>query len=195
MNRTNVGIFTLFLVAVLLFQGCTARQMGVNHAGEKLERERPWNEVIGYYIVSRFLDTVDMFTLNVGFGPALHAEAHITQAARLGIGGAYLASIGTGAAPREAGLFGRGIGELTLLPWSWHKIHYDEYMSTGEDFDLTEAAFQGPTQLMYRSKVDYWSIGASGGFLLVGGQAEIHPLQIADWLLGWFTIDFLHDDL
>ena len=57
------------------------------------------------------------------------------------------------------------------------------------------AAVAGLAVWMYRNKVDYWGIGASGGFLVVGGQFEIHPLQIADWFVGWFTFDPLNDDL
>lgn len=190
-----LAISLLLTVTVVFAAGCTPRMMGVNHAGEKLERERTWNAKLGYYLLSRFLDTLDMVTLNAGLGPALHGEVHITNAARLGVGGAYLASFGTGAAPRDFGFFGRGIAELSLLPWSAQINHWDEYLSTGEDFDVTTVDFRSPTEQVFRRKADYWSVGASAGFLIVGGQIELHPLQMADWLLGWFTIDFLNDDL
>lgn len=181
--------------AVVFNTGCAQRMMGVNYAGEKLNKDRPWYGHVGYYFLNRLLDTIDMVTLNVGVGPALHAEAHITNAARLGVGGAYLASVGTGAAPREAGFFGRGVGELSIFPWHAQRLHWDEYLSTGTSFDSQKVGLVSPTELLYRRKSDFWSVGASVGVLLVGGQIEIHPLQIADWLAGWVTIDFLHDDL
>jgi hypothetical protein len=191
----KIAPVVMLAATVSLLAGCTPRMLGVNYAGDRLREERPLHAVVGYYFLNRVLDTVDILTVNVGVGPALHAEAHATNFVRLGAGGAYLASLGTGAAPREAGFFGRGIGEFTLLNWSAKRVHYDEYLSTGKDYDLTSVEFRDPTQQLYRKKEDFWSVGGSLGLLIVGGQLEVHPVQIADWLTGWVGIDFLNDDL
>jgi len=196
LSRAHVVTTALAITALsVFFAGCSSRYLGVNHAGEKLRRERPIHSVVGHYLLSRVLDTVDIITINAGIGPALHLEGHITQAARLGVGGAYLASVGTGSAPREAGFFGRGIAEVALLPWHAQIVHWDEFLSTGTDYDLSAVEFRTPEQQLFRKKVDYWSVGISGGVLIIGGQIEIHPVQIGDWFLGWFTVDFLNDDL
>ena len=136
-----------------------------------------------------------MATLNVGFGPALHAEVHVTNAMRVGAGGAYLASFGTGEAPRQVGFFGRGVGELSVGPMQIGVAHHDPYLATGADYDESYAGLRKPSNQLYRKQRDYWAIGASGGFLWVGGQFELHPLQMADFLAGWFLMDPLQDDI
>jgi hypothetical protein len=180
----------------LLLAGCAnERLLGVNYVPEKLERDRNPAEKLFYYFVNRGLDFVDMFTLNAGFGPTLHAEAHFTNALRFGVGGSYLASIGTGEAPRQIGLFGRGAAELSLGPLQWGVIHYNPHLATKLQYDESWMDLRLPSEQLYRKQRDYWAIGGSWGLIYVGWQAEFHPLQFFDFMAGLMTFDPLQDDI
>jgi hypothetical protein len=39
-----------------------------------------------------------------------------------------------------------------------------------------------------------WGVGA-GLYGLVGGEFELHPVEIADFVCGMFYIDFMWDDI
>jgi len=185
------------LAMVALCAGCAdPRWLGVNYQPEKLQRDRPPLATFGYYLLNRGLDFFDIFTLNVGVGPALHAELHATNFLRLGAGGAYLASFGLGEQPREAGFFARGLAELSLLFLQTSILHYHPYLSTGDAYDDAYGfEVREPWDQLYRKKRDYWGVGGSIGFIAVGGQAEIHPVQIFDFFAGIVVCDPMQDDL
>jgi hypothetical protein len=181
--------------ALLLLSGCAnERLLGVNYVPDKLQHDRDPVDKIKYFAISRILDAIDVFTANVGIGPAAHAEIHFTQACRFGVGGAYLASFGTGEAPREFGMFGRSIGEFSFGPAQMGSVEYDPYLSTGENYGESYADIRRPSELLYRKKRDYWSFGFSGGLAIFGFQFEFHPLQALDFFAGWFGKDPLQDD-
>ena len=41
---------------------------------------------------------------------------------------------------------------------------------------------------------DYWEIGGEGGAGLIG-RAAIHPINVADFITGWFFIDLAGNDI
>jgi hypothetical protein len=179
------------------------RVLGVNYNPEKLETDRRFHKRALFYFVNRIFDFFDIFTINAGIGPAAHAEVHLTNGGRFGVGGAYLASFGLSEAPREWGFFGRGVGELAVGPIQGGVVHYEQYLASGEDYDeaygsLVEEPFsldvRAPSDQLFRKKRDYWSVGFSLGVLMVGGQFEMHPVQFFDWMAGWVLCDPLQDD-
>lgn len=174
--------------------GPDPRWLGVNYRQETLERDRPMPQKMGFFMLNRMLDSLDCFTLNVGFGPAMHAEIHLTDAMRLGAGGAYLASVGTGEAPREYGFFGRGVGEMAAGPFQMGVSHYEPFLATGRDFDDSYRAMMRPYDQIFRKKRDYWSFGVSAGFLIAGFEFQLHPLQFYDFMMGWAGKDPMQDD-
>lgn len=195
--RRPLRAAALAVVALLplLAAGCAnERLLGVNYVPEKFERDRSGGEKVAYFALNRMLDFCDIMSVNVGFGPALHAEVHVTNAMRFGMGGAYLASVGSGEAPRQFGFFARGAAEVSAGPMQAGMAHYEPYLATGSEFDESYMGLSKPSNQLYRKQRDYWSVGFSFGFLLVGAQVEFHPVQLVDFMAGWFMMDPLQDD-
>ena len=47
---------------------------------------------------------------------------------------------------------------------------------------------------VYQGDRDYWAVGARATALVVGAEARVHPLELADALAGFVFIDFLRAD-
>ncbi len=52
-----------------------------------------------------------------------------------------------------------------------------------------------PSDYIYQRSRDYWGIGARAVGLIVGVEVELHPVELADALCGFFFLDFLRDDI
>jgi hypothetical protein len=60
---------------------------------------------------------------------------------------------------------------------------------------FSAAGLQRPSGYIYQHERDYWGIGGKVIALVVGAEAELHPLELADALAGLLFIDFLRDDV
>jgi len=170
-------------VAGILFAG----------AGAKADTNRVL-EKIALYPVNLVLDALDMFSLNIGFGPVAGAELQATSAVWVG-GRAGMSWMMYKAYNRQYG-FGTEDG------WYW------EFISVGEEnFGILESTslvnkytevrtgFPEPFNPVYRSgNRDYWAFGGSLGGIIIG-DFYIHPIDIADFCTGIFFYDLKGDDL
>ena len=153
------------------------------------------------YLPNRLLDLTDVVSVSVGVPllPSLfvanpvHVNAHVTRAAQLGVGDCNnVVSVGKGYRRRVVPWV-RGARELSGGPVTM--CHYT--MDTGgEDLDFRKAGILTPADRPFSEGfMDYWAIGVDVAVLPVAAKAEIHPVEIADALLGFFLIDLSGDDL
>ena len=78
--------------------------------------------------------------------------------------------------------YGDGLFRMTILLPS-AGVHVDSLVG-----------MHHPSDRLYQEIRDYWAVGASATVGAVGFEADVHLLQIVDFLAGWVGIDFLHDD-
>ena len=156
-----------------------------------------WGEKIAFYLPNRILDALDSFSVNLGVGPTAEARLMFTRYCDIGAGW----NGGTAKAFKDHNRqYGGGIEE----GWYWSLIcaGEEEYrMTAGTSLmDLyveRYAGFPSPLTRTYNfvdGPRDFWAIGGSLGFIL-DGNLYIHPLELVDFVLGFFFIDIKSDDL
>ncbi len=148
------------------------------------------------YIPNRILDALDTFTVNVGVGPKIEAQMMATRA--VWGGGGY------GDSYKAFKAYNRQYGLGVESGWYWSFVFVGEeayaltdstslvkkYIENRSGFPLPETR----TYSLLDGTRDYWAIGGSLAFL-VCGDVYIHPVEIADLVLGIFFIDIKGDDL
>lgn len=65
----------------------------------------------------------------------------------------------------------------------------------GFDSTLSNEFLAQPSDKIHQEYRDYWGVGGKIGFFYIGAEAEIHPIEIADFFAGIFMFDLLNDDL
>ena len=156
-----------------------------------------WGEKIAFYLPNRILDALDTFSVTLGVGPTAEARLMFTRYCDIGAGW----NGGTAKAFKDYNRqYGGGIEE----GWYWSLIcaGEEEYrMTAGTSLmDLyveRYAGFPSPLTRTYNfvdGPRDFWAIGGSLGFIL-DGNLYIHPLELVDFVLGFFFIDIKSDDL
>lgn len=156
-----------------------------------------WGEKIAFYIPNRILDALDFVSVNLGVGPTVEARLMFTRYCDIGAGW----SAGTAKAFKD---YNRQYGAGVEEGWYWSAICAGE-----EEYRMTEATpmmdmyverFAGVPNPLTRTynfingPRDFWAIGGSLGFIL-DGNLYIHPLELVDFVLGFFFIDIKEDDL
>ena len=147
------------------------------------------------YPINRILDILDIFSFHVGLEGGAFVDAHVTHALQVagGAGGGLQfgwwqkrdLAIGTGE------VAGVALGPVSAMGEDTTRI------GTGGigDRSFTITGVSHPTDIEYQRYRDYWGIGARVIAGVVGAEFEIHPIEIAHAVTGFFFIDFLHDDL
>ena len=179
-------------IAVLML--CAASFCTVN-AGSFSEIN--WGEKLAFYLPNRVLDALDTFSVNLGVGPVAEARLMFTRYCDIGAGW-------SGSTYKAFKDYNRQIGGAVEEGWYWSFIFVGE-----EEYRVTEATALLDKYVECRSGVpspvmrvydlvngprDFWAIGGSLG-LVLDGNLYIHPLELADFVLGFFLIDFKSDDL
>ena len=180
-----------FILAVLIALSFCCTPVQADSVGNTiLER-------IALYIPNRLLDSLDLFSVNLGVGPVIEARVMATRLIDVGAGASLFCykfyknhnrQYGLGA---EEGWYWSFIfaGEesFSMLNSTSLVKKYAEYRAGIPDF-TTRAYdfFNGPR--------DYWAIGGSVGFL-VDADVYVHPLEWVDLVLGCLLIDIKGDDL
>ena len=146
------------------------------------------------YLPDRVLDLLDVASLEMRFGLGGGAEVHATRAGQLGLEGAYSGSLGwfdhRALGGRYQVFTGAAIGPLA-----------SRYLLIGgastAGLQLVNAHSSGidtPYQPLYQEFRDYWAVGASAMVISYGAAADIHPVEVADFVAGFVGVDFLRDD-
>jgi hypothetical protein len=146
------------------------------------------------YLPDRLLDLADVasFDLHLGFG--LYANLHATRALQVGLGARGVTGFGW----HERRSF--GMRELQESGFVLAALGAEASAGTliGSSgihaWSETAAGLQRPGDPVYQQVRDYWAVGAALTLLFLGVDVELHPLQVADALAGFATVDFLGDD-
>ena len=147
------------------------------------------------YIPNRIVDFADMFSITLGFGPAIGAKVQVTRWCALG-GEVGMTSQVVKGINRQYGFALENGWDASFL------------MITAEERDRTEAVGSVKNYHYYSTGVpdidripydfhkgskDFWGVGGKLAALLEV-KAELNPVEIADFVLGWFFIDIKDDD-
>lgn len=156
-----------------------------------------WGEKLALYLPNRVLDALDMFSVNLGVGAV--AEARLM--------GTRFADVGAGINGKTYKLykdFNRQYAIGVEDGWYWSCVSLGEEESAVRDGSIlldkyVECRAGVPTPEMrvynfFNGPRDFWAIGGSLG-LGVDGDLYIHPVEWADFALGFFLIDIREDDL
>jgi putative exosortase-associated protein (TIGR04073 family) len=154
-------------LVILLF---IAMPFSVAFAQEKAQEVDPGTKVL-MYIPDRIADLFDIFNVGLAVGPSFGAEVAITKYAQLG---AY--------ASNEAGIAWTGRGN----PW----LHKGVYKTAVIGMNRNEIDVEN-THYFHRG--DY-QVRAQVAAVIVHGYAGVDLKEIADFIVGFTTIDISDDD-
>ena len=170
------------------------RPIGSNRA-RRYARDRSLGARIALYLPDRILDFLDIVSFDVHAGPGAFADLHLTRAIQAS-GGAHVVG-GIGLLPQrtlpgfqfqaEAGAQVFGVGDQRFVG----------FLSGPSGLFSGASNLRGPhspSDRFYQDYRDYWAIGASGTLGFAGAGGELHPVQAADFLLGFAGIDLCNDD-
>ena len=156
-----------------------------------------WGEKLAFYLPNRLLDAFDLFTANLGIGATAEARLMFTRYCDIGAGW-------SGTTYKAFKDHNRQIGAGVEEGWYWSFIFVGE-----EEYRITEATAMVDKYVECRAGVpspllraydivagprDFWAIGGSLG-LGIDGNLYIHPIEFADFVLGFFLLDIKSDDL
>lgn len=148
------------------------------------------------YLPNRIIDMFDVFSLNVGFGPVARLELRATRACDFGGGiGASALLIKDYNRQYGAGLENGWNTAFAFLSAEDRErkpttYYVKEYIYHESGIPLTTENIYN----IYTGARDYWELGVNAA-LLVDFHFALHPIDIADFVTGWFFIDLKGDDI
>ena len=147
------------------------------------------------YVPYRIVDTVDIVSISLGMGPTAKLEGRATRAFDLGAGVGPTIKVIKG--------YNRQYGLAKENGWNtaFTCISAEDYTRTGnigyaQEFIYQETGMPLPSEKIYnvdKGARDYYGIGASAA-LLIAADVEVHPVDIADLVTGFFFYDLKGDD-
>lgn len=170
------------------------RPIGSNRA-RRYALDRPLAARIALYLPDRILDLFDIATFDAHAGPGAFADFHVTRAIQASAGGRVVGGIGLLPQRTLPGFqfqadFGAqvfGVGDQRFVG----------FLSGPSGLFSGAANLRGPhspSDRFYQDFRDYWAIGGSATLAFAGAGAELHLVQMADFLLGFAGIDICNDD-
>lgn len=170
-----------------------APMLGFNKAHMRAMVEPTTLERFAWYIPDRIKDTIDIFGLEVNFGPQIGAGVWATRAVQANAYAGTTAGLGlyqkTGPGGRAESSLDFAIGPAGGTTIAGSKGGIYGYATTARALTLHK-----PSHDLYQEYRDYWAVGGKMGLFFIGFEGEIHPVEIFDWLGGWAGLDPLHDD-
>ena len=153
-------------------------------------------ERLVFYIPNRLIDALDTVSVALGVGPVVEARLMATRAIDVGLG------IGKTAKAYKIHNRQYGLGIEEWWYWSFVCVGEESYSvlestSLVDRYVETRTGFPEPFQRVYdffEGPRDYWAFGGSLG-LFVDGDLYVHPVELADFILGFFLLDIKDDDL
>ena len=169
------------------------RSLGSNLA-RRVDVDRSTAAKVLLYPVDRFLDLCDIVSIDLHVGGGAFLNYHFTRAVQIGAGLRAVTGIGWherrslgSKSQAESGIvflpFGAEVTAVTLAGTS------GVYSAADSITGLHRAS--SPVYQEYR---DYWAVGVGVTIAFLGYDIDFHPVQMADFLAGWTTFDFLNDD-
>lgn len=146
------------------------------------------------YFPDRVLDLMDVVSVSAHVGPGAFIDVHATRAVQTAAGLRSVAGVGLHEG-RSIGLQTKAEAGLTVLAVGGLATSGATVGTSGVQSG-SDGIFglHSPKDKLYQEFRDYWALGASATVGLVGFDFDVHPVQLVDFLAGWLTIDFLHDD-
>jgi hypothetical protein len=132
-----------------------------------------WHTVV-WYVPNRVLDLVDVFRFRLRAGPGLSANVRVTDYANVFIGRYHSAFLG---------LPGPRMGPEIRSPIGWEQERGILLMGVDATDDLAHEPGYSPTE---------FNLGFQA--LIIGGEVGFDPVELADFLLGFFLYDVRKDD-
>lgn len=147
------------------------------------------------YVPNRIVDFSDIITGSLSFGTAAGLDIRLTRGMDFGAGTGITARAIKGYNQQYGGaidnywsasfmcLSGEDTERSIASRWVKEYIYHSSGMPLPSE----------PIYDMYTGARDYWEIGVAVD-ALVGVSFEIHPVEIADFITGFFFIDIKGDD-
>ncbi len=167
--------------------------LGVNRRLRPDVHRELWKQVL-LYLPDRVLDLLDVVSFDVHLGWGAFADVYATRAMQFGGGARATGGIGLHD-HRSLGL--KSQAEAGIHAAIFGADTYSSGLvgtSGARSASSAAAGLHEPTDALYQSFRDYWGVGASATAGIIGAEVEFHPVQLADFVAGWFGLDFLHDD-
>ena len=152
-------------------------------------------DTILLYIPNRIVDMMDVFSVTVGFGPAIGAELKATKYCSLGGEVGFTAQMVKGI-NRQYGFAVENGWNASFLMISAENRERDESIGSVKNYYYYSTGVPSIDPIPYdfhKGAKDFWGVGAKLA-ALIELQAEFHPVEIADFVLGWLFIDIKDDD-
>ena len=167
--------------------------LGVSMVRRNKAERKDWQRVL-YYIPDLIGDAKDIFSFGFTLGPQIGFDLHATRAANFT---AYTgATVALGTYPKQwlgaktdAGVEISG-GPIGLNAVSGVSQSVTTTLSGSEAF-----AVHRPSNTLYQTYRDYWSLGGQVGFLFIGFTYDLHPIEAADFFTAIYGEDLLRDNL
>lgn len=167
--------------------------MGINHCQVTPKFSLPL--ALALYPFNRLLDVADVVSFHFGLEGGALLDVHATRAMQAGFGGGGGLQMGWWQ-KRDLGLGVGHVGEIAILPLSAANEGYARFGTGGiRSNNCSLIGINAPQDRGFQTNTDYWGVGGRFIILLLGVSFEIHPVEIADAVGGFFLLDFLHDDL
>ena len=204
--RSVVG--AVLVLACLVPIGCSPRPSPAPHGPPPPSARPPQGRPGGppqrnplrplvFYIPNRVVDLLDAVSVGVGLPsvpyllPAsLHANVHATRALQAGAGSTHGMFVGKGYQRQFLWLLEHH--EFSLGPLVVWDLEYEGDELTTE---IKEVGVLTPSDEPFAAEqMDYWAVGGHLGVLPVAVSVDLHPVELADAILGFFLVDFRGDD-
>jgi hypothetical protein len=147
------------------------------------------------YIPNRLVDFADMFSITLGFGPAIGAEVQLTKYCSLGGEVGPTAQMIKGI-NRQYGFAVQSGWDVGFLMISAENRDREKSIGSVKNYYYYSTGVPSIEKVPYdfhEGAKDFWSIGGKV-VALFEVDAEIHPIEVADFLLGLVFIDLKGDD-
>ena len=167
--------------------------LGMNRKLRPEIRRPVWAQAL-LWLPDRVLDLMDVVSFDVHFGLGAYADAHVTRAVQVAGGMRTTGGIGLHD-HRSLGLKSQAEAGLTAIAVGAHSYGGGLVGTSGARAATGSAVgLHRPNDSLYQSFRDYWAVGGSVTAVIIGGEAELHPVQLVDFLAGWVGLDLLRDD-
>ena len=146
------------------------------------------------YLPDRIFDLLDIVSIEGRSGLGGGAEVHLTRAGQLGLEAAYSLSLGWFDHRALGGRY-QVFTTAEIGPYASRYLLIGGGSTAGVHLVLDQSnGTDTPHLPLYQEFRDYWAVGASAMAIVYGVAADVHPVEIADFLAGFVLLDFLRDD-
>ena len=143
------------------------KQPWVDLATAQIKSDSPWWSEVLLYVPNRILDFIDIFRIDVGFGPSVGAVVRVTEYGQVGFREMLPASVRVGDLGRR----------------------FPGMIETSNEFGIGPAYVDSADRSVCPGE-----IGLGGDVMLAGAYAGVCVDEIADFLAGLVFIDLKGDD-